>query len=162
MGAIIHNSNIIKRLIDEAKIQVSVDKVPDQLAEKILAVLNVNPPKNIKLSQATASDTTSTTLLTCSSTKKTFMTNLNLSLAKDDISDATYVRITLQAENQAGRSAFYLRFEPLTAASNLTQNLNFPFPIELKKGSEVLITIDSATASIDASGLIYYYEVEDN
>jgi len=39
----IHNSDIQKRIIDEAKLQVAIDKVPQQLAEKVVPVLISNP-----------------------------------------------------------------------------------------------------------------------
>lgn len=40
---IIHNSDIQRRIIDEAKLQVGIDSVPQELAEKVLPVLVSNP-----------------------------------------------------------------------------------------------------------------------
>jgi len=45
----IHNSDIQKRIIEEAKLQVAVDNVPQELAEKVLPVLISNPKGKKKI-----------------------------------------------------------------------------------------------------------------
>ncbi len=45
----IRNSDIQKRILEEAKLQASVDVIPTELADKILPVLNVNPKSKKKL-----------------------------------------------------------------------------------------------------------------
>lgn len=39
----IHNSDLSKEIIDKAKLQLSFDKLPTQLAEKVVPTLEVNP-----------------------------------------------------------------------------------------------------------------------
>ena len=156
--ATINNAQLIKNLIDTAKINISAERVPSQLAEKIVPVLEVKPQPQIKLSALTLSDATTGTMFTTHATKRTFVIAAAISTTKDAISNAHFSGIGVNAFGKSALLLVGIQFEPLTAQSNLSQVISLPFPIELEKNTIVNVYNSSATASIDTQGVVYYYE----
>ena len=155
----INNPLIIKKLIDEAKINTSLEKVPDQLAEKIIPTLNVNPEKIIQTKNTSTADTASATIYTTSLTKDTFLIGGQITLSKDVVSDATFSQITITPFSDSGKVLLILRYEPLTAGQ-FSETISLTHPLKLERGSSIIILNNSATASIDIVGTIFFYEVE--
>lgn len=156
----IQSKEVIDKISDELKLQPSLD-IPREIAKQIQLSYNVNPFQMIRVKTADASDDTNQTIHTCHATKKTFFVGANLSVAKDVVSDSirSNIRIT-PASTNVSIQFLRIRYEPLTAASNLAQQSFLFFPIELVKGSIIQVENQSATASIDASGVIFFYETD--
>lgn len=162
--ATINNGKIIKSIIDKAKIQTATDKVPNQLAEKVVPVMEVNPQHDfdLKIASGTVSDATDGTIHTCHATKKTYLVSATVSVAKDVVSDSVYTWVRIRPFGQAtDQVAINMRYEPITVGSNLIASLNPVQPILLEKSSVIGITNSTATASIDTGFSVIYFEVED-
>ncbi len=157
----INNSDTIKSLISKAGIQTSIDNVPTQLAEKIVPVICCDPKRDIRVLVGTASDSVSSLILTTSTTKRTFVIGTSITTAKDVNSTSLFTDIVATNIFGEGIRLNRTRYEPLTAMSHITNDLIYPLPIELAKNSTVTITNSTNVASIDSSGMVFYYEVED-
>lgn len=153
-------SAITDKIVNTLGIQTAVDKVPNELLSTIQPVLSVEPEVEIKFIDGDCSDNTSTTIMTTSSTKKTYLVGACLSVAKDNISTSKFSHLTSYPKGKGSSSFLKIRYEP-TTAGQFTQTIVFPEPVLLEKDTPIAIINQAAVASIDATGIIYYYEVED-
>lgn len=156
----IFNTETIKRILDDAGIQTSADDVPTELARKVVPVLISNPTITLKVKTGTASDATSATIRTNSTTKRTFLFAVALSISKDVVNDSINSGINITPLGDSVAGIMKLRYEP-TVAGNLHDFIVLPYPIELEKGTAINVTNSTNTASIDASAAVYFYEMED-
>lgn len=154
----IYNSDTIKRILEDAGIQTSHDQVPNKLSDKVVPVLISNPVPLIKLAFIDTSNDASQTIFTTSSTKDTYITSINLSIARDVTHDGDNTRIRATPFGNASKILFKLRYNALTAGSE-NGSIDFEHPIKLTKNTNVGIDNGTATANIDNTGIIYYYEV---
>lgn len=156
----IQSKEVIDKISEELKIQPSM-KIPRELMDKIQLVYGINAERKIDIRTATLSDSTSTTILTASSTKRTFMVGATMSVSKSVLSTSinSTININPRASNGATRNLLVLRYEPVTAGEHAIF-VNLTNPIELDKGSGVTLNNSNGTASIDTSGVIYFFEVD--
>ncbi len=160
--ATINNSEIMKRIAEDAKIEQAYDKLPTQLAEKVVPVLISNPKYNLKVASGTVSDSTDGTILTCSSSKKTYFVAGYVNISKDVANDAIYTWLRCTPKGQAANQVcLNIRYEPTVATSNISGAFVPPIPILLEKGTTINLSNSSATASIDAGCSVVYFEVEE-
>lgn len=159
----IHNSRLTKELSESAKIAVSRDAIPSQLAEKVVPVIDVHPDHNIRLksfaSLGSLSNATTFTWYTADANKDTFICAVNLSMIKDATSQATDMAMTYVDENGATQRLVRIAGITLTAQNvNITQS--FPFPIKIKKGTSIILTSDSNAANIVMRACVQGYEID--
>ena len=159
MGAKINNSKLIQSIIKQAKLQLSVDKVPSELAEKVIPVLNVNPDRDIQVVGAGADDAATATLMTTHAIKETFLIGLSLTVSKDIVSTSISSTINATPSQSVAKNLLRLGYEPLTAGEHVL-NITFPIPIKLEKGTTIVVTNSTAVASINAHAIAYFYEVD--
>ena len=157
----INNPELIRGLINKAKINLAVDQVPSQLAEKIVPMLNVTPEYKVFIADGRASDATSFTIYTASTKKRTFVCGGGLSLSKDAVNNSVSSDITLTPKGRKPNEFITIRYEPLTAGSNMFYIPSLLHPIELQKGSTITVNNNAALASIDCHGTIYLFELDD-
>lgn len=156
--SLINNQTLLKALRDKLKI-FNAESVPTQLAEKIVPVVSLDLQyKEIKIASATATDATTATLITSSTTKRTFITSASLTISKDVVSTATSSGVYCFPLGAGGAGVLaFIRYEPLTAGQ-FHQVITFPFPIEIEKGTIVTVINSTNVASIDTTGTVFYYE----
>lgn len=158
--ATINNSDTIKRILDDAGIQTSIDNVPSELASKVVPVLISNPIRFPLIKNVVISDASSGNVFTSSTKKRTFITGYQLAVTKDV--NATSIMTSIKIQPKFSGSALTLvalTYEPLTVG-NLNSALMFPYPLELTKGSSPRIENSTAVGSIDVSATLFYYEIE--
>lgn len=156
--ATIYNSDLFKELASAAKIQVSVDNIPNQLAEKVVPVMEVNP----KLLRRTeiirhndATNATSATIYTTPTNQDFYLTHLTLSTMKDVNSAATFSAISCVIDGIT-RYAATLGFITLTASKD-SLSLSFITPIKCDRNTTIGIVNSSAVANIITIGSIGGY-----
>ena len=155
----IQAKEVIDKISEDLKVQPSLS-IPRALSKEIQLSYNVNPERDIKAVNGTASDSTGVTIFTTHATKRTFMIGMNLSVAKDAIS--TSISSAIEGKFMSGppnTNLFLIRYEPLTAGQ-FAENITFPIPIELEKGVLIRVTNTTAVGSIDTTAIIYFYEVD--
>jgi len=100
----------------------------------------------------TASNSTTTTILTTDSVKDTYINSVSLGVIKDVTS--TSILSTIQVViNGATRSLIEIPGITLTAQSQ-TISASFPIPIKIDRSSTITINNSSATSNIRASGCV--------
>lgn len=167
----IYNSELSKILQVEAGLQASRDKVPDELAEKVVPVINVNPNHNKFLNYLAHGNTTSisasNTIATTSTTKDTFLCALTMSIVKDAAYDgatgSSYRVLVTLDETNASTVIGAITLLTLTAQTD-TIHITFPFPIKLKKGSTITSTLTAGgtAGTMGRNVTIYGYTEEPN
>lgn len=139
----INNSDLTRQLIDGAKINTSFDKVPNQLAEKVVPVMEVNPELLRKITVVDGEVRTTTGTLTgytTSPTKKFFLTGFSASIIKDATCDLSTGGIYVQCTKN-GVLKTLLSFSTITTtAQDHVKIVQLSKPVELDKNTAILFT----------------------
>lgn len=155
--ATIHNTDLSKELRDGAKLQQLRDRIPSELAEKVVPVMEVNPKlfRRVDFVSSITKSTTGNSVLVNTSTfpnRDYFLTNINVAWNFDALSVATTfeLRCVINGANNI------IRF-PLTNLSVFQDNVSIvlPFPIKLDRNSAtacvIALTTTAGTYSVTAS-----------
>jgi len=149
----IHNSETIKRILDDAGVQTSKEDVPRVLASKVVPVLISNPKRYCDVFVRDVRAVTGTGVLYTTPLDKDFyLTNAFLSNLSDVVADNTSIFLGVVLEN--GDSAFIIDFvKPTTTVYDNGQAVNFPTPLKLKRGSQITFssTFTAGTSSTIAN-----------
>jgi hypothetical protein len=139
--ATIYNSELSKELIRGARIQVSRDRIPTEIAEKVIPVMEVNPRllRRITISKtSTLSITGGSTIYTTPTNQDFYITNAVLSMSKDATCDIglgafaiTYV--------QDGEVKYLcpISTQPILVDAQ-TSTFVTSFPIKVDRGTNIL------------------------
>lgn len=154
--ATIYNSDLTKNLVEGARIAVARDNIPNQLAEKVVPVMEVNPKLLRTLDvckSATLNNATSANLITTPADMDFYLTSAAISFIKDATSTATTLNITYTDQFGTGQTALRVVCFTLTA-ENGQLAVTFPYPVKCARNSTIQITSDTNVANIRASGSI--------
>jgi len=155
--ATINNSKIQERIAREAKIQLSVDSVPNQLAEKVVPVLVSNPDKHC-LSASVSSTSTGNTTVYAGGTRQVYICSASISTEDDAVSDATLIRLNAVIN---GQSKDLIKVAKLTtSAGKRDHSITFPIPVKIDLGTNVTLIQSFSAGTENASANITYYEVD--
>lgn len=148
-------------LVQKADIQQSIERVPNQLAEKIVPVLSAEPIPQIKNIAFNRSTSGGVTIATTHATKKTYLTSIHFSRIKDATCDEGTGYAKIQVSIQ-GETVDLVRLATLTlTAQSQDIFLTFDRPILVDKGSPISLgTVTYSAGSQNRVGSIQYYEVE--
>ena len=157
----IRNLQILKTFTDFFKLKIG-DPLGDIVGRMIIPVVSVSiPPANVRTANTTLSDGTSATIFTTSLTADTYLTGALISTAKDVNATSLFSSIRAALFGRVATVVLRTRYEPVTVGSNINASLFFKEPILLERGSAITVTNSTAIASIDTSGQIFFYEIED-
>lgn len=160
----IYNSDVTKGLAKNAGIQQSREKTPDELAEKIVPVMETNPELLRKTTfvenyARSATDATVRTIKSSNPNKKTYLTGAMISLVKDAACNATASLSITVTLGGATKTIISIRTLTLTA-ERADLYINFP-PLEIDPGTDVNLSAFSyAAGNASNIGIIYGYEVD--
>ena len=118
----IHNSDLSKELREGAKIQLSFDNIPNQLAEKVVPVMEVNPKllKYANIVKSATVNNTTTTLYTTQDGRDFYLTAFMVGC---DSTVTRYITITVDgASVNIGTTN--------NSGGNMMINLNTPIKID--------------------------------
>jgi len=160
--ATIYNSNLTKELIDVAKLQTSRDIVPNQIAEKVVPVIDVNPKHSRVINvvrSAAAVNALATNIYTTPATNQDFyLTSLCLSTIKDATATAVTVLIDLTIDG-AVRNVMVIGCLTLTAQSG-NMALSFPIPIKIDRNTTINVRNSTNVGNISSYAELTGYLVE--
>lgn len=139
----INNSDLTNALVQGAKISSARDKIPDQLGQTVVPILDVTPRKHRVLDicqTATRTTSGSTNLFTSSTSYDTFLVSCSLAMIKDaTCDDASGAAATITAVvNAVTVSLLNIPGITLTAC-NESISISFPFPLKIDRGTSVSI-----------------------
>ena len=142
--AIIHNSELFKELKNGIKLQQTRDTIPNQLAEKIVPVMEVNPKllREIDIVRHAVQTTTgSITLYTTASDTDFYLSTIYASFIKDATCDSATGSIQI-ATTTDGTARRLLDFPiiTLTAQDNVSEVIAFPIPVKIDKGVTITMS----------------------
>ncbi|GAI14107.1 unnamed protein product [marine sediment metagenome] len=161
----IHNSDLKKEIIEGAKIQLSVDNVPQELGKTVVPVMEVNPKffrKTTILKSGTTKNDTSLIILTTPKDRDFYITSACISLIKDVTSTSTFSGITLYEASNPTQVKTILEIAGITlTAQTANMSLNFPNPIKVARGTQIIMKNETGVAEIKAMGGIHGFYVED-
>ena len=155
----INNTNTIKRILDDAKIQTSVDDVPQELGKTVVPVLISNPKGLITASKSLTRTATQTigTIFTTRDDVDTYIHGALLSLQRDAVSTATDVTISCIVDGATVTLAM-IELEPLTADSKHLA-VSFPVPIKVDRGTAVRGGPDASAAVMTTTSIVLIEEI---
>jgi len=149
----INNSDTIKRILDDAKIQTAIDNVPQELASKVVPVLIANPLRVVNVTgNGTKLTTGQYTIYTTPSDKDFYLTNASLHNQSDATADNTF--ITLDCTMKGQNSANLLRMGKITlTAFSGSISHNYFNPILLERGTTISLntTFTAGVSQTDAT-----------
>lgn len=144
----IYNSNLTKAIIEGAKLQTSTDKIPDELAEKVVPVMEVNPNllRNINfVKRVNIVNTATTTVYTTPTDKDFYLTNAFLNFIKDALNTSVSTQLIITTEDSITDAI--ISFAQLTLTAQVgNENVQFNPAIKLKRGSNITASAASVAA----------------
>jgi hypothetical protein len=160
MGIKINSSAIGREIRQEAGVD-PFGKTPDELAEKIVPVLNVNPSKPVNIFKSSNKITTTGGSAAGYATPLTsdfYLHGFAISLAKNATCDLAEIYLDFTPMNQPS-SFWYL--ETITGSGeNNNVIVNFPQPILMKRGTNVNIVAGAFTAgAMNARLMVWGHQV---
>lgn len=136
----INNSELSKELIDGAKIQTSFDKIPTQLADKVVPVMEVNPKllhTNDIVRGGTSNTSSSTASVYTTPTDKDFyLTSIAYYIIKNAACDNTANTVVVSVEGSGDQILLSVPSITLTAMDYGT-SVTYTQPIKLTRGTTV-------------------------
>jgi hypothetical protein len=157
MGAKIYNSNLTKQIIDGAKLQQSQGQIPNEIAEKVVPTMEVNPALlrvcNIVVGDVATS--TSHGVYTTPADKDFFLVGATLAMSK--IVTDSLATCDLTCVPIAGTTSRAILFLPGTTLNQDSNSISISLstPILLKRSSAITIIKSANNGSVVASIMGY-------
>lgn len=145
----IYNSDVTKGLAQNAGIQINVDKVPNELAEKIVPTFETNPDKLRKIT-IVRSGTGAATIYTTPTDRDFYLCAAHLSLSNSTAGQNAYLSVLATPKDEANVTIgnLYVRTTALIDMGHDNVFLNFnDKPILLARGTNITSTIANAASS---------------
>lgn len=147
--ATIYNSDLTKELIEGAKIQIMRESVPNQIAEKVVPVMEVNPKllrrTNVIINNNNSS-TGSATIKVLPTGMNFYITAISLQVIKDAANDVADGQVTITAPID-GLSSTLINLPVLTlTAQNIGAIISFTYPIRLDAGGTISLVSNAFAA----------------
>ncbi len=133
---------------------------PQNLTTNVVPVMDMTPSFHRQTQIATASRTAtgSTTILTLSQQKRTYVTGVLLQSESDATSDCIEITVTGKSVTGAAVKLAFIR-KLASSAGNYSQVVDFPFPIEIDKtGGTISLNQSYSTGNTSSQATVLYYE----
>jgi len=157
--ALINNTDLITELIAGAKINTASERVPNQIAEKVVPVMEVNP-KLLKEITIVRSLTTGGTIYTTPADKDFYLVGTYIEVTNVSATAAGSATITVTPfyEN-AVKKVNSISTETTAAITSVStsSNLMLPIPLKLKRGTALT---SGVAGTLTKTYIIYGYTVE--
>jgi len=157
----IFNSELTKELTEGAKIQTSFDKVPNEIAEKVVPVMEVNPKllKTIDyVKSASLTNSTSTNIYTTPTNRDFYIVSAEISMIKDvtATTDGLFMNTTIN-----GVAVNLLGFPGITLTpAEGTATLNPCRPIKIDRGVNIALSSNTNVGNFKMFGTILGFHVD--
>jgi len=158
----INNKNLIKGIIDNANLQISRDAIPNQLADKVVPVMEVNTKLlrrcNVVASNACA-NATSANIYVIPADKDFYLVACAIGVIKDVTSTSTS-SVLKGVVNGSTLNLLSIPGFSVTIATG-QNSLSFPFPLKIDKGTTITIANSTNVANCTSVGHIIGYLDDD-
>lgn len=153
MGATIYNSDATRALIAGAGIQTSSDRVPSELADKTLPMIDQTPDFHRVIGFSSTNSTGNTgalTIHTASAVKDTYITNLSFSIVKSAACDIATGDLTITGLIDGKGTSSALGTIGVLTTTLERDTIQIVFPVPLKMARSGTIALSSVTFSLGA------------
>lgn len=146
----IHNTETVKRILDDAGIQTSQDNVPQELASKVVPVLIANP---LRTSNILKQKFTTGTMYTTPTDKDFFLTSAIISSVSVNESSSGADTLVVTPFGQANVTLL-ANYNGSGAGSENTNTNSQTYnpPLKLARGSAIAYTLDASAGSATITG----------
>lgn len=160
----IYNTELSKELKEGAKLQQTRDIIPNQLADKVVPVMEVNPKllRRINIVRNVSSAVTAgmTAYTTPTGAQDFYLTGFQFSLTKDAACDAATGTLTITATID-GASRVLGNYSHITlTADSVIIDREFTIPVKIDRGSTIANSITFAAGVCTRSLCITGYTVD--
>lgn len=162
--ATIYNSDLSKELREGAKLQVT-DRMPTELAEKVVPVMEVNPKLlrkcNVVKQNTNSTINSSVTVYSTPSNQDFYLCGFTISFINDATSQATLgnIQCTPFEMNTVTKLGSMGNITGVAAAQTISQD--FSRPILLKRSTSITATIEGVAVGTSKTQVtIYGYTIE--
>ena len=158
--ATIYNSELTKELVDAGKLQINMGSIPNQIADKVVPVVEVNP-RLLKVSKVLGSligknvTTAGTSIIAADNTKDYFITEIIISNSQDAACDNTNIKIDCTIGG-GGKVLFSMR-KPTTTAQNFTNIIPLSTPLKIDRNTAVTLSMIFGAGTCITDVIIYGY-----
>jgi hypothetical protein len=162
--ATIYNSDLSKELVKGASLQQMRDSIPNQLADKVVPTMEVNPNLFRKINvcrSGSAANATTTALYVTPTDKDFYIVAMALSVIKDVTSTSNLSSIQVTIDGITGLSILSLAAQTLTAQT-LSSSISLPCPIKIDRGTTISVNNSTNVANIKASATIFGYYIDNS
>lgn len=155
----IYNSDLTKGLAKNAGIQQNTDKIPNELAEKVVPTCETNPELLRKITivrDITITDSSSGTIYTTPTNQDFYLTDVQMDGFKSAAAGTTefYITVTI---NGATKKIISMHHPTTTAINNLHAEKSFLLPIKLDRNTNITLNSNNATTFNRVIGIICGY-----
>ncbi len=162
----IYNSDVTKGLANNAGIQQSREKTPDELAEKIVPVMETNPKllRNDVVWSGSSSTTGGVTAITAAVNtvdKKTFITGFIAGVAKNAACDVATGTLTFSF-TQKDLGATNIHIIPVITLTDQNQTVAYSFknPLELRPSTTVTFNGNFGAGVMIKTLAVFGYQID--
>jgi len=151
MATKIHNSDLTQEIRLGAKSQTSADPTPSEIAEKVIAVMEVNPKlvKNEKcFSFGSVTSGGTTTLLAADTKQDFFITHSRIAYNQSVLADTATSLLTINATID-GVTRFINGVGNITlTAESMVSNVDHIHPLKIDRGTAITFSDSSYTVGL--------------
>lgn len=152
--ATIRSGTLLQRMQDFFGLTPGADIIPNQTPNQIVPVVEVGLALTDEAYATTSSSTGTFTLYTTPANKDCYLTFAQLQFQKDATCDTTFVGISVVPKTGATSIRLVGQNFNLTGSWGSTQNITFPKPILLKRGSIVAFEGSFTTGALVRSASV--------
>ncbi len=162
----IYNTSLFNELTEAGRIQTSVDKIPNEFAEKVIPVCEVNPKVLRTLNVVNGANSVATGNLTAFTTptdKDFYLDYIALGSDKNVTCDVATGRVYVQVTNYTGQASIICSLPVLTlTAESANIFICFPKSLRLQRNSTIVVAGKTFTAGAMAVTVNYGGYIIDN
>lgn len=155
----INRTDVIQKAVNDLALNVSVDKIPNEILDKVQLVYGLNRHFSNFLVSGTQSTSGNLSVSFPTTTKgDIYLTSVTASFAKDATCDVGTGRITVSiTPDNSNISTPIISFAVITlTADSQTVTYSLPYPIKIKEGSSLVFggtfTVGVMTRNLSAMG----------
>lgn len=156
--ATIRNSQATDNLIKGLSLDTARDKIPREIASKVVPTFNINNSLTYEAYSAVVSNATNANIFTIPDKTNFFVVGAQLSVIKDGGSTSTSSDINATINGTAKQ---LLRIGGLTGTAQTDSvSISFPYPIKVDSGSTITVNNTTSAANVKATAVIFGYRVD--
>lgn len=162
----INRTDVIQKAVNDLALNVSVDKIPNEILDKVQLVYGLNRHFSnfVGGNSSTSTGSNSFTLPSVSAGGEIYITALQVALAKDATCDQATGTVSLTATlDSTGLSTNLIQIPIITlTAQSEDITLSLPYPLKLKPGTNITFTASYTAGLMSRAYKVYGFTTSSN